>query len=582
MRKLITLFLILIMAFTAFGSKSAFDIEWWSSATYSSLPSNTLRQCLEGMEGRIGGVGTGETFYVDTDVTNEGDGSSWDNAKDTLQEAIDLCVADRGDVIRLAEGTAESVISSGLITVDCAGISIISEGNGNLRATFTASTDAAAKILVTAANVYFENVIFQSGKADLATVILNTAAGTVFNKCTFRDSTSGLGMVTVGAADGDSDGFTLVNCDFYQPGTTNDHSVEILFDMNSVRIVNNTFHGDYDEGVIYIPAGGNACLDVVIVGNVITQLQASIFAINIHGTSTSGIIAGNYVNATDNYECDPGACDELVNSWQQDIDITTNNLDHLMKTVVADDTGPIDLTEIVDKTALSWILSSDGDTATFVPSTMALSAISTSVEAILVDTDATLDGVLADANANVTLILEDTGTTLPAAIATVDGVADNILIDTAAMQPLTEQSAMTTLTTIMSGQNGLFTVAGGPVKIIEIIGYVATEIEGKSCLINYTANPTDPATDTQIATTGTALEINADAIGTLYTWDGVLANNLTATDNGVALGTAAYSGVIIPAGAIELKAVVSTSATGAIEFYVRYIPLVSGATVTAQ
>ena len=138
-----------------------------------------------------------------------------------------------------------------------------------------------------------------------------------------------------------------------------------------------------------------------------------------------------------------------------------------------------------------------------------------------------------------------------------------------------------TLTTIMSGNNNLFAVTGGPVKILEIVAYVATEIEGKSCLINYNIDPTTPATDTPFGTDGTALEINADAIGSLYRWDGVVAADLTVATNGVSLGIAAISGLIVPVGSIELAAVVATSATGAITVYIRYIPLVIGAVVTA-
>jgi hypothetical protein len=144
-----------------------------------------------------------------------------------------------------------------------------------------------------------------------------------------------------------------------------------------------------------------------------------------------------------------------------------------------------------------------------------------------------------------------------------------------------EMAISKTVTTLMSGNNNLFVVAGGPIKILEITAYVTTEIEGKSCLINYNIDPTAPATDTVFGTDGTALEINADAVGTLYTWDGVVANDLTATTNGVALGLAAFSGLIVPAGSIELAAVVATSATGAITVYMRYIPLSTSSTVTA-
>jgi hypothetical protein len=145
-------------------------------------------------------------------------------------------------------------------------------------------------------------------------------------------------------------------------------------------------------------------------------------------------------------------------------------------------------------------------------------------------------------------------------------------------QRMEERCCKKTLTTLMSGVNNLFNITG-PIQLIELIGVVKTDIQGKSCLINYSMLPTTPAAATVFGINVTALEINADAAGTLYTWDGVVANNLTAITNGVALGLAAPK-LILPAGVLRLAAVVATSATGAIDFYIRYKPLVAGASVS--
>jgi hypothetical protein len=190
------------------------------------------------------------------------------------------------------------------------------------------------------------------------------------------------------------------------------------------------------------------------------------------------------------------------------------------------------------------------------------------------------------------------GTNIPAANSTANNIFPDVIgnkTDAAASGAVTsteslvayakqnvnaqEKAIAATVTTIMSGNNNLFAVTGGPIKIVEIVAYVSTVIEAKSCLINYNIDPTAPATDTVFGTDGTALEINADAADTLYTWDGVVANDLTATTNGVALGTAAYSGLVVPIGSIELAAAVSTSATGAITVYMRYVPLSPDSTV---
>jgi hypothetical protein len=91
MKKLV--FLLVLMFSVASFATGAFDIQWGSQATYSNLPQNTLRQWAEGMEGRAGGnIGTGKIYYVDSGVTNAGDGSSWTNAVATLDAAIDKCL----------------------------------------------------------------------------------------------------------------------------------------------------------------------------------------------------------------------------------------------------------------------------------------------------------------------------------------------------------------------------------------------------------------------------------------------------------------------------------------------------------
>lgn len=295
-------------------------------------------------------------------------------------------------------------------------------------------------------------------------------------------------------------------------------------------------------------------------------------------------------------------------------DVATNTT---VRDVVGNKTDAAVGTVTTDKSLMGYIKGILTDTGTTIPGTITtaqadldiitgatgvnlLTATQASIDAIETDTGTTLPGLIATAQADLDILTGatganlltatqasidaievDTSTTIPGTITTLQGNVTDILADTAVMQPVQEMAVSKTLTTIASGNNDLFVVAGGPIKILEIVAYVATEIEGKSCLINYNFDPTTPATDTAFATTGTALEINGDAVGTLYTWDGVVANNLIATTNGVALGLPTYSGIIVPAGSLELAADVVTSATGAITFYLRYIPLSTASTVTA-
>ena len=103
----------------------------------------------------------------------------------------------------------------------------------------------------------------------------------------------------------------------------------------------------------------------------------------------------------------------------------------------------------------------------------------------------------------------------------------------------------------------------------------------QSTLINYNVAVTTPSGDVVFGTDGTALEINNDDPGALYTWSGVIAADLVATDAGVALGMAsgATTGLIVPPGDIELRSTAASS--GTIDFSMRYQPLDEGVTVTA-
>jgi hypothetical protein len=111
---------------------------------------------------------------------------------------------------------------------------------------------------------------------------------------------------------------------------------------------------------------------------------------------------------------------------------------------------------------------------------------------------------------------------------------------------------------------------------------VTTNIVATGCLINYNIDPVEPATDTVFATDGAALEINGDAAGTVYTWDGVIATDLTATTNGVLLtqGHDVSAGLLCPQGMIELAATATNA--GVIKFYMIYSPLSPLSTVIPQ
>lgn len=95
----------------------------------------------------------------------------------TLAFAISKCVADQGDVIVILSGHAESIIAAAGIAVSVAGITIIGEGNGADRPTFTFSTATTATMTITAANVTIANIVGITGIDQVVSPFVISAAG---------------------------------------------------------------------------------------------------------------------------------------------------------------------------------------------------------------------------------------------------------------------------------------------------------------------------------------------------------------------------------------------------------------------
>lgn len=188
------------------------------------------------------------------------------------------------------------------------------------------------------------------------------------------------------------------------------------------------------------------------------------------------------------------------------------------------------------------------------------------------------------AHTDLDAILADTGTTLNTTV-------DAILVDTAAMDTAAELQVLiaggyrcaTKALTALATANDLFAVSGGPIIIRDIIAVVQSGgMVATACELHYNIDPTAPATDTPFATDGTSLEINGDAEGSVYTWDGVVATDLTVTTNGVVLtqGVDVSAGLLCPIGMIETVA--SATNAGDITFYLVYSPLSPSSVVTPQ
>jgi hypothetical protein len=481
--------------------------------------------------GGLSNRGTGKVFYVDSEVGNDSYvGTSPAKATATIDAAVNLCTANRGDVIFVMQGHAETLDNgtSDALDLDVAGITVVGLGNGSdmPEITFDTTTD---EIAIDADSVVVIGLRLLAGVSEvvLAFDVKDGADDCAIIGCVFPEPTTSSWEFDKGIVITTADRLLVQGCLQYTAdavGATNfiDNDGGVT---NGCRYLYNVCIGEYAEGIIH---SDDADLENFVAYNDLSNLTTGQHAIEFTAAATGSLIGNTVFTDAEATSIDPGSLKCF------------NNL-----VSIAIDTSGVVYPALGDL-ATNLIGVDDGNNA------------------------ASTTNVAANADGSVLERLEQ-----------VDVDTSAIITDTAAMQPIQEYSIKASITTIASGEDVLFTVAGGPIKVVEIIGIVTGVIQAQSTLINYNVAVTTPAGDVVFGTDGTALEINADAAGTLYTWNGVIANDLVATTSGVALGLASgtTTGLIVPPGDIELSS--TAASTGTIDFYMRYIPLDSSSVVTA-
>ena len=99
-------------------------------------------------QGLNAAVGRGRVFYVDSNNgASTNSGRTPYAALSSVNEAVEKCEANRGDIIYLLPGHAETISSASGCVIDVAGVSVIGLGQGEDRPTFTLSA-AASKISI--------------------------------------------------------------------------------------------------------------------------------------------------------------------------------------------------------------------------------------------------------------------------------------------------------------------------------------------------------------------------------------------------------------------------------------------------
>lgn len=122
-----------------------------------------------------------------------------------------------------------------------------------------------------------------------------------------------------------------------------------------------------------------------------------------------------------------------------------------------------------------------------------------------------------------------------------------------------------------TAQGVLFTITGGRIRVLGIYGEVTTIIETKANNTKLVSNPTVGA-DVDLCAVN---DITADAVGTIYSITGTLADAMVATTSGAVKDQA--DKVVVAAGTIDLNC--AASSTGATKWVLQYEAIDPGVTV---
>lgn len=251
------------------------------------------------------GMGRGNTIFVDSTVAGT-DGSSPSSALATIDSAFDKCAANQGDVVVVMPKHAETIVAAGGITCDIAGVSIIGLGYGNQRPTITFGTQNTTTVLVTAAGVFMQNLIFTSNFLAVATGIGVTATDFWIDNCTFKNSGSSKNFTNpincTTATSNTADSLKVTNCRWLTNGDTAGGAF--------IKTAGTAAYWYIQNNYVDNPATATAQLISVATGKILTDadigwnklvnaMTANELFISNDGTTNTGIIHNNYSGHAD-------------------------------------------------------------------------------------------------------------------------------------------------------------------------------------------------------------------------------------------------------------------------------------------
>ncbi len=309
-KKILPILLVCLITAPIFGLATSWNIYerptamWWTGARQGQDVGWEWMKAIDELMASVGNnTATGRAYYVDSNVSNEGDGTSWTNARDTLDEAINLCTADNGDIIYIAPGHTETMgAAADEVDVDVDGVRIFGIGTGDSRPLFDYTGDVGGAFAIGADAVTIANVRFKANTPDVNDAIEVEAGSEHLSVvgCWFGMETAGTDEFheTINADTAGNHYLRVVGCEFAMGAGAARCAIEFR-DSDYAIITDNVFAGDY--AVADINNATTASDHIVIKDNVIFNgTIGGAAGLNAQPgielkTDTSGVIVNNHI-----------------------------------------------------------------------------------------------------------------------------------------------------------------------------------------------------------------------------------------------------------------------------------------------
>ena len=259
----------------------------------------------------------GQVYWVSNTTTvlpgqvggSDGNPGTFNAPFSTLCYAITRCTANRGDIIFIKPGHAETISTATALAFDIAGVAIVGLGAGTKRPTFTLGTAATTTIAVSADNISISNCRFIGNFLSI-TSCFTVAAAAYFtiDNCAFTDTSAILGFLSVvkTTVSTNSDFLQVSNCFIKSDATTKSVApIVVLNTMTGLTLSDNVVVQTVAQNNVsqFLSHAALVMTAALISGNKIysvnTDSATGAFLVTTSATTGSGIIQNNVVRGLD-------------------------------------------------------------------------------------------------------------------------------------------------------------------------------------------------------------------------------------------------------------------------------------------